>query len=68
MSGISGMSKAVLSSNGTLVAIGGSNDSRLFLVDLVSKNIIHTYTLNGNDTRFIVWNGDDSKIYVATSR
>lgn len=66
LTGVSGITKAFISPNTNLLAVGGSTDNRVFLIDLVSKSVLFTFTLNGTDTRAITWNADNSKIYVAT--
>ena len=66
MSGVSGITKAVISPNTNLLAVGGSSENKVYLIDLTSKTVVNTFTLNGTDTRAMKWSPDNSKIYVAT--
>ncbi len=66
LTGILGVVKAVISPNGSLLAVGGSTDSKVYLLLLNTKTAAKTFTFNDTDTRAITWSSDNSKMYVAT--
>lgn len=66
MQGILGRAKGLMSPNANYFVVGGSTDNKVYLIDLFTKTLLLTYTLNGTNTRALTWKSDGTRIYVAT--
>ena len=64
--GILGIAKGIMSPDTNYLVVGGSTDNKVYLIELFTKTLLHTYTLNGTDTRALTWKSDGTRIYVAT--
>lgn len=64
--GLIGTPAAVLSPNQNYAAVGVSGENKVYLLELVNKTLLYTFTLNAVDTRVITWSNNSARIFVVT--
>lgn len=64
--GIQGIGKGCLSPDTNYLAVGGSTDNKVYLIDLFTRTVKYKYSLPGVDTRALTWKNDGTKIYLVT--